>query len=141
MWREHTIRESSTYLIKKTGFTIASGAKSGAVMLIQRFGSALNLNIHFHMLFLDGVYSFNEPRPKFHRAPPPNPDELSKLLHTITHRVVRAASVGARIAASKAASQTENSGNKPLATNAPKTIASGSPSSPWLSVIGTGVCR
>ncbi len=52
MWREHTIRESSTYLIKKTGFTIASGAKSGAVMLIQRFGSALNLNIHFHMLFL-----------------------------------------------------------------------------------------
>ncbi|MEX5147036.1 MULTISPECIES: transposase, partial [Enterobacteriaceae] len=24
--------------------------------LIQRFGSALNLNVHFHMLFLDGVY-------------------------------------------------------------------------------------
>lgn len=24
--------------------------------LIQRFGSALNLNIHLHMLFLDGVY-------------------------------------------------------------------------------------
>lgn len=28
----------------------------GAVTLIQRFGSALNLNIHFDMLFLDGVY-------------------------------------------------------------------------------------
>ena len=26
------------------------------VTLIQRFGSALNLNIHFHMLFLDGGY-------------------------------------------------------------------------------------
>jgi hypothetical protein len=25
--------------------------------LIQRFGSALNLNIHFHMLYLDGVYA------------------------------------------------------------------------------------
>ena len=24
--------------------------------LVQRFDSALNLNIHFHMLFLDGVY-------------------------------------------------------------------------------------
>ena len=24
--------------------------------VIQRFGSALNLNLHFHMLFLDGVY-------------------------------------------------------------------------------------
>ena len=31
-------------------------AHTGAVTLIQRFGSALNLNIHFHMLFLDGVY-------------------------------------------------------------------------------------
>jgi len=30
---------------------------TGAVTLIQRFGSALNLNIHFHMLFLDGVYT------------------------------------------------------------------------------------
>jgi len=26
------------------------------VTFIQRFGSALNLNVHFHMLFLDGVY-------------------------------------------------------------------------------------
>lgn len=31
-------------------------AHTGAVTLIQRFGSALNLNIHLHMLFLDGVY-------------------------------------------------------------------------------------
>jgi hypothetical protein len=33
-----------------------STAHTGAVTLIQRFGSALNLNIHFYMLFLDGVY-------------------------------------------------------------------------------------
>jgi len=26
------------------------------VTLIQRFGGALDLNLHFHMLFLDGVY-------------------------------------------------------------------------------------
>ena len=32
-------------------------AQTGAVTLIQRFGSALNLNIHFHMLYLDGVYT------------------------------------------------------------------------------------
>jgi hypothetical protein len=31
-------------------------AAAGAATLIQRFGCALNLNIHFHMLFLDGVY-------------------------------------------------------------------------------------
>ncbi len=44
-----------THLIKKAGFA-HKAARSGAVMLIQRFGSALNLNIHFHMPFLDGVY-------------------------------------------------------------------------------------
>jgi len=31
----------------------------GSVTFIQRFGSALNLNPHFHILFLDGVYSKN----------------------------------------------------------------------------------
>ena len=71
-------RAISTYLIKQTGFTVASGAKTAAVTLIQRFGSALNLNIHLHMLFLDGVYSFDLARPKFHRATRPTPTELSK---------------------------------------------------------------
>ena len=42
-------------LVKKAGLSHKT-AKTGAVTLIQRFGSALNLNIHFHMLFLDGVY-------------------------------------------------------------------------------------
>ena len=30
--------------------------KSGAITVIQRFGSALNLNLHFHVIHLDGVY-------------------------------------------------------------------------------------
>lgn len=33
-----------------------SAAHSGAFTLIQRFCGTLNLNIHFHMLFLNGVY-------------------------------------------------------------------------------------
>ena len=45
-------------------FLFASNPK--AMTLIQRFGSALNLNIHFHMLFLDGVYSSNK-HPKWFR--------------------------------------------------------------------------
>ena len=48
-------RVIATYLIRQAGFT-RKMAHTGAVTLIQRFGSALNLNIHFHMLFLDGVY-------------------------------------------------------------------------------------
>jgi hypothetical protein len=34
----------------------AEQADSGAVTLIQRFGSAANLNISLHCLGLDGVY-------------------------------------------------------------------------------------
>ncbi|VAX14567.1 hypothetical protein MNBD_GAMMA24-1589, partial [hydrothermal vent metagenome] len=48
-------RTIAMHLIKKAGFTKKT-ARTGAVTLIQRFGSALNLNIHYHMLFLDGVY-------------------------------------------------------------------------------------
>jgi hypothetical protein len=53
-------RGISTFLVRRSGFTVASGARAGAVTLIQRFGSALNLNIHLHMLFLDGAYSFSD---------------------------------------------------------------------------------
>jgi hypothetical protein len=83
----HTI---ATHLTHKAGFTMTT-AKPGAVTLIQRFGSALNLNIHFHMLFLDGVYI--EPahgnKVRFRRVKAPNRDELTKLTHTIAHRVGR----------------------------------------------------
>ena len=51
-------RSISRYLVSKAGLTPASG-ETGAVTLIQRFGSALNLNVHFHLLFLDGVYGTN----------------------------------------------------------------------------------
>ena len=49
-------RAISTHLTQKAGLKKPM-AQTGAVTLVQRFGSALNLNIHFHMLFLDGVYS------------------------------------------------------------------------------------
>jgi ABC-type hemin transport system substrate-binding protein len=48
-------RAISTFVIRHSGRTVASGARTGAVALIQRFGSALNLNVHLHMLFLDGA--------------------------------------------------------------------------------------
>lgn len=48
-------RTVSTQLIDKAGFRRGE-AKGGAVKLIQRFGSAANVNIHPHALVLDGVY-------------------------------------------------------------------------------------
>jgi hypothetical protein len=49
-------RTLATHITKKAGYN-KNTAQTGAVTLIQRFGSALNLNIHFHMLYLDGVYA------------------------------------------------------------------------------------
>jgi hypothetical protein len=41
-------------------FGAARKAQSGAVTFIQRFGSALNLNLHLHSLMLDGVYAADD---------------------------------------------------------------------------------
>lgn len=82
-------RTLATSLIKKAGYTHSS-AKTGAVTLIQRFGSALNLNIHFHMLFLDGVFATNKQgHTAFVRSKAPTHAELTFLIHKISHRVVR----------------------------------------------------
>ena len=66
-------------------------AQTGAVTLIQRFGSALNMNIHVHMLFPDGVYTGgSNGRPvRFTRVEAPSRDELTRLTHTIAQRVGR----------------------------------------------------
>jgi len=83
-------RAIATHLTHKAGFTKPM-AKTGAVTLIQRFGGALNLNIHFHMLFLDGVYTggLNEHPMRFRQVKAPNRDELTRLTHTIAQRVGR----------------------------------------------------
>lgn len=74
-------------MIHKAGFTRGC-AQTGAVTLIQRFGSALNLNVHFHMLFLDGVYTTMPwGKSRFHRTSAPNQRELANLVYTLSHRV------------------------------------------------------
>jgi len=81
-------RVIATHLIKKAGQTHKM-AHTGAVTLIQRFGSALNLNIHFHMLFLDGVYIDNWQGTWFRWVKAPTSAELTQLSQTIARRVGR----------------------------------------------------
>ena len=58
--------------------------------LIQRFGSALNLNLHFHMLFLDGVYVEGpDGALSFRWVKAPTSVELSALAQHIASRVDR----------------------------------------------------
>lgn len=82
-------RAVSGFLLAKAGLSRATG-NAGAVTLVQRFGSSLNLNIHFHMLFLDGVYLPVEGgRPVFRHVPAPTGAELQVLVQQIAARIGR----------------------------------------------------
>ncbi|MFN7823889.1 MAG: hypothetical protein ACK5P6_00855 [Pseudobdellovibrionaceae bacterium] len=50
---------TSQYYCKKAGLG-AKNSQSGAATLIQRFGGSLNLNIHFHQLFVNGCYELGD---------------------------------------------------------------------------------
>lgn len=56
---------------------------------IQRFGSALNLNIHFHLLVLDGAYELRAAGPRVRRVALPTSAELDVLLGQIVARIAR----------------------------------------------------
>jgi hypothetical protein len=63
-------------------------AKTGAVTIIQHFGSALNLNIHFHMLFLEGAIRENNwGGTTFTRIKALTNDDRVTLVHTISQRI------------------------------------------------------
>ena len=64
-------------------------ARTGVVTLIQRFGSALNLNVHLHMLILDGVYTQEVHGPRFHHVSAPDAKSLERLLNRLVQRIIR----------------------------------------------------
>jgi len=64
--------------------------QNGSVTFIQRFGSALNLTPHFHVLVLDGVY----PGPShnlgsFVPLPPPETEDVARVLAGTARRILR----------------------------------------------------
>ena len=83
------IRAISAHLIGKARLRQVQ-ARTGSVTLVQRFGGALNLNIHFHMMFLDGVYDIRHAgRPRFVPVPAPTGSEMAALVQRISERVGR----------------------------------------------------
>jgi len=60
------------------------------VAIIQRFGSALNLNVHVHALVLDGVYvEDGRGTVRFHAAAPRPDEEMDRLIAAIERRIQR----------------------------------------------------
>ena len=64
----------------------------GSVTFIQRFGSAINLNLHFHLIFLEGVYLDRTEaslKPRFVKVEPPTDADITAVVQKISRRVIR----------------------------------------------------
>jgi Putative transposase/Transposase zinc-binding domain len=64
----------------------------GSVTFIQRFGSALNLHLHFHCVFLEGVYCDRTEaslKPRFVKIEPPTDTDIADVIQKISRRVIR----------------------------------------------------
>ena len=62
------------------------------VNFVQRFGSSLALNVHFHALVLDGVYTTSSPSipPIFRSAPRLTQSEVERVQRDLTRRIASA---------------------------------------------------
>lgn len=83
------IREINRYYIEKSKSLGIKDPKPGSISFTQRAGSALNLNIHAHILFADGVYSRVKEKPLFRKLEPITDDEVAILLEKISQKVMR----------------------------------------------------
>ena len=60
---------------------------TGAVIVVQRFGSALNLNVHFHMLLLDGVFVEDGDTVRWVKVPAPTTQEVQQLVTDLARTI------------------------------------------------------
>ena len=78
---------------RRRGRELGIEGQNAAVSFVQRFGSALQLNVHFHVLVPEGLFAAPSPgappRATFLALPPPSDEEVDSLLQTVMHRMVR----------------------------------------------------
>jgi hypothetical protein len=64
-------------------------AHPGAVCMVQRWGSAVNLNVHLHVLATDGAFLVDESgQPEFRALPAPSRAEIAAVAWEVCERVV-----------------------------------------------------
>ena len=64
---ERGVHQTAMACIERWYAREANGGQTGSVTATQRFGSALQLNLPFHVIFLDGCYAQDprgNPRPQ-----------------------------------------------------------------------------
>lgn len=75
---------------KMLGLQSMSEAHTGGVTFIQRFDSALRLNVHFHSLFLDGVFvRGDDGELDFHEMDEPTPEQVADVAERTAKRVIK----------------------------------------------------
>jgi len=81
-------KEGSAGPRREAGLALRSATRrreAGAVTGVQRFGGALNLNVHFHTILLDGVFEEDG----FREAPEPSDDDVERVLLRSRRRIER----------------------------------------------------
>jgi hypothetical protein len=94
----------------------APGGSSGVVVLAQRFGGALNLNLHFHALVLDGVYTSRGllAAPRFHPTPELRDEDVTHVTAILHLRIVRYLQRRGRLPREEHAGHDEPAPDEPL---------------------------
>ncbi len=83
------IQEVFRDLRRRSGVKPAGTARCGAVTAIQRYGGAINLNVHFHSMVLDGVYVADGRSDELRFMPlnPPSQEDLDRVLERVVKRI------------------------------------------------------
>jgi len=77
------------FLRRRAGAAGVRNGQSGAVAFVQRFGAALNLNVHVHALVLEGVFAErSDGAVIFHPVAPPGDDDVAAVLAIVRDRIL-----------------------------------------------------
>ncbi|MGB8294628.1 MAG: transposase zinc-binding domain-containing protein, partial [Polyangia bacterium] len=64
--------------------------QTGSLTVVQRFGSSLNLNVHFHAIVMDGVYAEQpDGTMLFHPLPAPSDENIARMARAVCRKVTR----------------------------------------------------
>lgn len=78
---------------KRLGFS--GDLETGAMTVVQRFGSSLALNVHFHTLAIDGVWTKGtNGNLGFHPLPAPTDQDIARVARAVCRKVQRLAARG-----------------------------------------------
>ena len=66
-----------------------ANTEGGAVTFVQRFGGSLNLNVHFHVVVLDGAFERTSEGIRFRERPPPPQDAIERVAQRVHDRALR----------------------------------------------------